>query len=259
MSKIYEPSGKAREYSPLALNYFSGCDHGCKYCYVPNLFKRFNPNYKHNEVRTQNLKEIEASAKKYQNSDKQVLLSFTGDPYCNFNNTSKTTREILEILLKYNIKTAILTKGGTRVLQDIDIIKKFGDRIKVGASLILSDHEDSKTWEPNAALPDDRLESLKVCHNEGVKTWASFEPVLSPRQSLILMTKGLPFIDAYKIGKLNNYKGLDKKIDWHDFLKRTVDLLRNSNKDFYIKKDLAKYSGDILLRPNEIDENYLNL
>lgn len=40
MSKIqtiYEPSGKAREYSPLALNLYKGCDHGCNYCYVPDM------------------------------------------------------------------------------------------------------------------------------------------------------------------------------------------------------------------------------
>ena len=33
MSLIYEPKGKAREYSPLALNVYSGgCDHACRYC-----------------------------------------------------------------------------------------------------------------------------------------------------------------------------------------------------------------------------------
>lgn len=29
MSKIYEPKGKAREYSPLVLNYYKGCSHEC--------------------------------------------------------------------------------------------------------------------------------------------------------------------------------------------------------------------------------------
>lgn len=259
MAKIYVPAGKAREYSPLALNYFSGCDHGCKYCYVPNILGRFNSNYKHSDVNTQNLKEIETSIKKHANSENQVLLSFTGDPYCKYNDTQKTTRAVLELLLKYNVKTAILTKGGSRCLQDIDLFKQFGERIKVGASLILSEEKDSAEWEPGAATPDERLNALKVLHQNGVKTWASFEPVLSPRQSLILMAKGLDFIDFYKVGKLNNYKGLDKKIDWYEFLKNTVDLLRASDKDFYIKEDLRKFSKDILLYPNEIDMDFKTL
>ena len=32
---VYEPRGKAREYSPLAANLYSGCSHQCKYCYAP--------------------------------------------------------------------------------------------------------------------------------------------------------------------------------------------------------------------------------
>lgn len=42
MAAIYEPKGAAREYSPLALNYQTGCDHGCVYCYVPKMMQRFN-------------------------------------------------------------------------------------------------------------------------------------------------------------------------------------------------------------------------
>ena len=35
MPIIYEPRGKAAEYSPLAANLYAGCGHGWLYCYAP--------------------------------------------------------------------------------------------------------------------------------------------------------------------------------------------------------------------------------
>jgi hypothetical protein len=32
---IYQPTGLAWEYAPLAASPYRGCGHGCKYCYVP--------------------------------------------------------------------------------------------------------------------------------------------------------------------------------------------------------------------------------
>lgn len=40
MSIIYEPRGKAREYSDLAVNLFTGCSHACRYCYCPAVLRK---------------------------------------------------------------------------------------------------------------------------------------------------------------------------------------------------------------------------
>ena len=37
MGGIYGPSGRAREYSSLALNLYGNCDHGCTYCYCGTM------------------------------------------------------------------------------------------------------------------------------------------------------------------------------------------------------------------------------
>src|SRR5450759_3049290 len=103
--KIYEPTGRAREYSPLALNYFKGCDHGCLYCYVPNMMTRFNSGYNHSLVQSPiDYKELEISARKMKDCGKQILLSFTGDPFCNAE--INETQKVLEILNFYNHKVA---------------------------------------------------------------------------------------------------------------------------------------------------------
>lgn len=258
MSKIYEPAGRAREYSPLALNFYKGCTHNCIYCYVPNMLGRFNRDYKHNECTLSvNYEELEKTAKKFQGCNKQILLSFTGDPYCGIEKDA--TRKVLNILNKYGHKVAILTKGGKRCLEDIDLFKQFGDRIKVGATLTFDNIKDSQEWESGAALPDDRIYALEKLKAEGIKTWVSFEPVIDPSQSLNLLERVGDIVDHVKIGKLNNYKGIDKNIDWAKFIFEAVRICRKHNMKFYIKKDLQIHNQGVYLSGNETNEDFLNL
>jgi len=259
MCKIYEPTGRAREYSPLALNYFKGCDHGCKYCYVQPMLKRFNSNYDHSQVSCGlNLNELEKSILKLSKEDreKQVLLSFTGDPYCGFE--SGQTRQVLEVLLKHQCHIAILTKNPEKAKKDIDIFKKF-EYFKIGTTLVVADEKQRIEWEPGTIHSNKRIEALKYFQENGIVTWASFEPVIHPEHSLLMLEKVLSFIDHVKIGKLNNYKGIDKDVDWGKFLFDAVYLLRQSNSRFYIKKDLAQFNNGLYLSGNELNEDYLNI
>lgn len=257
---IYEPAGRAREYSPLALNYFKGCDHACKYCYVPNMLTRFNSNYNHGTViNPVDFSKLEASAKKMQGCGKQILLSFTGDPYCNSENGE--TRKVLEILNKYNHKVAILTKQPDKAMKDLDLFLKFGDRFKIGSTLTFDNEKDSLEWEKGASLPIERVDALRKFAELGIKTWASFEPVIIPEQSLSLLLTVSEFIDHVKIGKINNYKGIDKQIDWGKFIFDSVRILRDAemNDRFYIKKDLLIHNTGVYLSGNETNEDFLNL
>lgn len=257
---IYEPAGRAREYSPLALNYFKGCDHNCLYCYVKPMMKRFNAEYNHSVVISpKDFDKLEKSAKKMEGCNKQILLSFTSDPYTCVE--SNETATVLEILNKYKHKVAILTKSPNKALKDLDLIKSFGKRIKIGATLTFSEEKDSKEWESGAELPNERVEALKTFANQGIITWASFEPVIIPEQSLKLLNEVVSFIDHVKIGKINNYKGIDKQIDWNKFLYDAVRILRtnNFNDKFYIKKDLLAFNNGLYLSGNETNEDYLNL
>jgi DNA repair photolyase len=262
MSAIYEPSGAAREYSPLALNYIKGCDHGCVYCYVPKMMKRFNKDYVHSNVYIKEeevlLKELRRSCKKFQNSEKQVFLSFLTDPYSHFNNDTKLTRRVLLLLLEYNIPVSILSKGGKNLLQDLDVFKMFGNNIQIGGSLTFTNDEDSLKWEKNGALPQDRFETLKIMKDNGIKTWASMEPVIYPDQSLRIMEITKDYVDSYKIGKLNHFKKHEEKFDWTKFLSDAVGIMRKNNKEFYIKKDLLEFKEDgLYLSDNEINMDYL--
>jgi DNA repair photolyase len=264
MAAIYEPKGAAREYSPLAINYINGCDHGCVYCYVPRMMKRFRPDYIHSDVyikeESKLMKEVIASAKKHANSKTQVFLSFLTDPYSHFNKATKLTRRVLEILLEYKIPVSILSKGGLNILDDLDIIKKFGNNIQVGGSLTFTNEVDGKKWEKNSSSPKERFETLETLHGEGIRTWASLEPVIYPFQSLEIMEITKDYVDGYKIGKLNHFPKHEDKFDWTKFLTDSVNVMRKNDELFYIKKDLLAYKApSLFLERHETDMDFMAL
>ncbi len=257
---IYEPKGRAREYSPLALNVYSGCDHGCLYCYVPRVLKRDREEF-HKDVTPRKgiLEAVEKEAPRRSGTKDQVLLSFTGDPYCRKEKRYRMTRAILKVLVENRIPVAILTKGGTRCLEDLDVFKKFGRHIKVGATLTFRQELDSGKYEPDAAPPSDRLRALKILHVYKVKTWVSFEPVIDTGQTLALLEETLPYVDQYKIGKINQYLGLDKKIEWEPFLRAAIGVLWSAGKPFYVKEDLRDICPKVQLTAEEKDMNRLQV
>jgi len=181
---------------------------------------------------------------------------------------SQHTRRVLEILNKYEHKVSILTKGGSRVLRDLDLFKKFVSndlfstdtpRISVGATLTFDNPADSLKWEPGAALPADRIESLRILSAEGIRTWVSFEPVINPEQTLNLLNQIAGIVHHVRIGKINNFENRDKHIDWNQFIKQAVAICNSNNLPFYIKNDLAIYNKDTLLTNEQRNPNHLNL
>lgn len=253
MSVIYRPTGMAREYSPFALNIYIGCSHRCKYCYAPGTLQRSMQNYFGIPSPRRNIISLVESDLKRNAYHEQILLSFVGDVYCESTDGGATTRTILELLNTYNAPVAVLSKGGRKMLRDLDVFKGFGSRIAVGTTLTFIDEQKSAEWEPFASRPEERLETLKVLHEAGIKTFASFEPTIEPNESIKLIERTLAdnSVDHYKIGKINHYRDADKWQDWRQYLIDCKSLLRFANKEVYYKFCLRKFAPDVELTPQE--------
>jgi len=261
MGVIYEPKGKAREYSPLALNLYLACTHGCKYCYAPSCMQRKRESYfKKPEPRKNIIENLKKELAKGTPKE-QVLLSFIGDVYCESEDGGRTTTEALEILQGAGVPVAILTKGGFRCLKDMELFKRFHEHIQVGATLTFDNDHDSLSWESGAAIPSERLAMLATLKEAGIRTFVSFEPVIDAEQSLSLIrrTLALDCVDVYKVGKVNNFQGIDKTIDWTDFLERCLDLIRPTGKELYIKHDLRQEAIEVDLSADEVDADVHNV
>lgn len=240
MEIIYEPRGKALEYAPLALNLYSGCPHGCLYCYAPNALRRDRTEFHTNiSLRKDWRQKVQADAiylKKHHNA-KPILLSFSCDPYPPVEEEFGATRTAIAMLKCCGQHVNILTKGGTLARRDFDLLDS-GDAFAVTMTFM----NDLKTreWEPRASSRLERIDNLISAHKRGIPTWVSLEPVIEPLQSLEIIRQTHEFVDLYKIGKLN-YHPLAKTIDWKRFATEAIALCHKLGKSYYIKKDLAKY------------------
>jgi DNA repair photolyase len=242
MPAIYQPKGKALEYSPLALNLYKGCSHACTYCYAPAatftdraLFS--NPAYV--TPRPGILDQLERDARRYRGDSREILLSFTSDAYQPAEAEHLITRRALETLKKYHLRPTILTKAGPLAQRDLDILRTIPGAA-FAVTLTTQDARESLHWEPGAALPDDRIKNLQAAKEAGMRAWISFEPVYNPAAIPDLIHATKHFTDFYKVGKMNHHPA-EKEIDWRAFLEETVALLDSLGKPFYIKRDLAAY------------------
>lgn len=258
MSIIYTPKGKAREYSPYAANLYTGCNHGCKYCYAPGISRKQRDEYQTVTPRRNVIRDFEKDCEKMRGLHSQVLFCFMTDPYNEQESTKKITKLCLMSALRNNIPISILTKSNL-VLRDIDLFKRFKGNINVGVTMTMDNVKDSIEWEPNAALPEERINILKTLKNNGISTWASFEPVINIQQSLNMLKRSLKYVDLYKIGKINNYMGIDKGMDWSSFLSDSVKMLRENGKNIYVKHDLRKFANGFKLYGNEVNSDEFTL
>ncbi len=240
MRTIYKPKGRALEYAELALNLYTGCAHGCKYCYAPKAtFKTTEVFRSEVAPRKDILKALEKAVPKYGGNKAAVLLCFTCDPYppapC-----QDVTREALEILEKNNVKAQILTKGGPRALRDFDILAR-NRGWSFGTTLSFSNDEMRKRWEPYAANVDDRIGTIIEAKKRGIKTWVSVEPVIDADEALGVIDALCKYVDLWKVGKLNHMPEVEAMVDWGSFLAEVRKRLKG--KKYIIKKDLMEAVG----------------
>ena len=182
-SYIYAPAGQAGEYAPLACNPYRGCGHKCAYCYVPDVLRIKREDFDASaNSRPDFIANLRKDAAKYNQlgSDGQVMLSFTTDVYNPYNTT--LTRKTIETLQVYGLAFCVLTKGGSRVLADFDLYRP--DRDAFASTLTSLDDKFSMKWERGAALPGDRIATLRKFHDAGVFTWVSLEPTIDCESSL---------------------------------------------------------------------------
>jgi DNA repair photolyase len=202
------------------------------------MFERYHPNEKFEDVKLRP-GIIEATKKQLSSGKfegKTIQLCFMCDPYSAGIDTTPT-REIIKLIKAAGAHVQILTKGGDRARRDFDLL---GGGDSFGISLSCINAATVEIYEPHAAVPLERIDTLVGAHLLNIKTWVSFEPVLEPEE-VLKMISGIPehvsVETLLKIGKLNH---VTNYTDWKTFGLEAERICKENGWNYYIKEDLRK-------------------
>ena len=223
MKPLYVPKGKAKEYGDYAVNIYTGCPHRCYYCFAPNVLHRDRETF-HSvvEPRPGIVEALRKQLEKEQIKDRLIHLCFTCDPYPTGIDSS-VTREIIQAIKESGNHVQILTKGdGGRDFDLLDENDWYGVTI-----------DGAMEWD----MYFGKINVVREAKLRGIKTWASFEPVIDPQNTLDCIQAFSSAFDKVKIGKLNYHKS---NTNWSLFGKMVEDLCKLEGLDYYIKDSLRK-------------------
>lgn len=233
MKPIYKPKGRAGEYGDYAINIYTGCTHGCTYCYARDMAKRFGTyaGWENVQPREGIVEAVKAQLTGMKGQGKLIHLCFTCDPYP-YGIDTTPTREIIKAIKESGNHVQILTKCAAAAYRDFDLLD---ENDWVGITITGA----CRSIEPNSGSTSVNACSLRKAHERGIKTWVSFEPVID-KVSVLFWMKYTKFADLRKIGKLNHRKS---DIDWRAFGIECEGLCQRLGLDYTIKDDLRKEMG----------------
>jgi len=155
--------------SKLTFNPYTGCDHGCLYCYASSYIPRFR------ECRPKKnlISRLKREAARL--NGELVSMSNSSDPYPRLEAETGLTRKCLEVLSESRCRLQIVTKSDL-VIRDIDILREMPCVVSV--TVLTLDDVLSGKLEPGAPVSSRRLRAIEKLVNAGVPVTVRIDPVI---------------------------------------------------------------------------------
>lgn len=246
---IYNPSGKAGEYSYWACNFYNGCSAKCTYCYnrhgiAAKILGADKPTLKKSlGIEGLALEIFKKEADQNINSLREhgLFFNFVSDPFL------RETYELNMLSMQYCWINEIPVKALTKqtwwlesFLEDFEAwinenLHRHDCKYLMAFGFTLTGHDEQ---ESGAAPNVDRIRAMKMLNDEGFKTFASIEPIIDFESSFEMIEKVCNHVDLIKIGLQSG-----KKYDTQDIIEFTekVDYLADVfGFKVYLKDSLVK-------------------
>ncbi|MFR9541880.1 MAG: hypothetical protein SNH27_07495 [Rikenellaceae bacterium] len=261
---IYNPSGKAGEYSYWACNFYVGCSNDCAYCYckkgvlashmggdTPTLKKCFKDEDHAMEIfqkeLLQNLEELQKHG---------LFFSFTTDPL--LVETAQLTVRATEFAARNNVPVSILTKGGIQETVYFTLQERVKD---LAFGFTLTGHDELEPFAPSNKARIRAMEHVRFLFK--CKVFASIEPVIDVDSSLDMINASQGYCDLYKVGllsggkyerediwylinELSKYAMAGQKIYIKDSVLKAVNMKRSELPDYFVDRDFNIFKGSRL-------------
>ena len=154
------------------LNPYGGCEHGCVYCYAPEVT---HTDWKEWRVVKVKSNIVERLAKELPGLSGTIGIGTVTDPYQAAERRFRLTRACLEFLQDKGHPIHLHTKSDL-ILRDLELIRKFEGQVAITITGI--EDRTSKITEPGAPLPEARFRALRELTEAGVNTYALIAPIL---------------------------------------------------------------------------------
>lgn len=245
---IYQPSGKAAEYSNWACNLYNGCTNQCTYCYnrkglSHNRLGKPEVTPKKEWTADELFEQFTKEADKWNDliiHDGGLHFNFVSDP-C-LTETYRLNLRCIKYAIEQNIPVRMLTKMhdwiGYPEWQELLAGKWLHDRrqlISFGFTLTGMD-----IMEPGASSNDQRVATMRKLYEMGYNIWASIEPVIDIQMSYIYICKAWNFCDEFRIGLLSGKKSY-KPDDIQCFIDEIKSLNIGEQKNIIYKNSVLRY------------------
>ena len=167
-----------------SINPYRGCEHGCVYCYArpSHSYLGLSPGLDFESrlfAKPEAAKLLEQELSKPGYKPQVINIGANTDPYQPIERRHKITRQVLEVLLRFNHPVSVITKSDL-ICRDIDILAPMAERglAGVGVSVTTLDAKLARALEPRAPRPDKRLAAIRKLSEAGIPVAVMAAPMI---------------------------------------------------------------------------------
>lgn len=151
----------------LSLNPYTGCAHGCLYCYASSYIRRFS------DCRPKGgINRLSSEISRLQGNE-LISLSNSSDPYPPMERELGVTRYCISAIKRRGLRLQIVTKSDI-VLRDVDLLSEMRAAVSITLTSLLLDSR----LEPGAPPSSLRLRAIRMLADSGVPVAARIDPII---------------------------------------------------------------------------------
>src|SRR2546428_11676731 len=171
------------------VNFAVGCSHGCDFCYVDEIHKRFGrirygdavlERWGNYMLVPSNLQDVIERTPWGRWNGKEAMMSSTHDPY--LPTIAQWARKILEAALPEGVEFCVQTRS-LLVVRDLDLLAKYRKQVRLQVSIATMNRDLGRLIEPRVPPAEARIDLLRKAKGAGLDVGVILAPIFPPVQA----------------------------------------------------------------------------